>query len=651
MERAERPKDSETIRIEGRALYLTKDPSLIRAQIEGETLTNVAPENLRDFVSTDEIAPSGICMMSSDPEILGKHLLTGITDLGIDEKTGGPGLGVIKPGELEGKFSVLVVGRSFGRGSSREHAQLALQGAGIQAVVAGSTERIFSENCRNYGILTIGRESSEAQRLLELGQVDTSKLFDNDLVSGKIAASGGLMPFTRSRLENGFITPEVDTQERPMTIAEKIIANHARVNGTRNGSLAVKPDDKLFVEVDKGYAYELQSDISQKVLEEVFGEDAPLNPEGFYMFEDHLALMGEDNPIAVNHRNTQREFAERNNITLYPVTEEGVEGICHTVMLEKHILPGDLVLGNDSHTCTGGAANALAIGKGASEFAAALVTRDVYVDVPETIRFNLKGRLADGVTSKDLMLHLLSRKEFKDELVGTGRVFEYGGEALDEMPFDDQIVLTNMSIEGLGFTGVIEPNKQMIGFLQKQHGLSTREIEERLVFPDEGAEYSHVFDVDLSDIERMIALDGDTQNGVPLSEARGIPVQLAYIGSCTGGKLKDLEEAAGVLEGKKIADGVRLKAQASSLSVLREARERGILQILEDSGAEIVLPGCGDCMGATEGARTSQDVVISDTNRNFPGRMGRNRVVYLGNPSVVAASAILGKIATPEEVL
>jgi 3-isopropylmalate/(R)-2-methylmalate dehydratase large subunit len=240
--------------------------------------------------------------------------------------------------------------------------------------------------------------------------------------------------------------------------------------------------------------------------------------------------------------------------------------------------------------------------------------------------------------------------EMKDDLIGSNRVFEFGGNALNDMPFDDQIVLTNMAIEGQGFTGIIEPNRQLIQYIMERHSLSFSEVRNKLVYPDKDAKYPYIFDIDLTKIERMIALPGDTQNGIPLSSLDNTPVNFAYIGSCTGGKYKDLKEAAEVLNGRKIADWITMKVQASSLSVFRKAKEDGLIDIFKSAGAQIIQPGCGDCMGATKDAFEKEEIVISDTNRNFPGRMGKKRTVYLANPAVVAASAILGRIGSPQEL-
>lgn len=457
------------------------------------------------------------------------------------------------------------------------------------------------------------------------------------------------MPFTRARFEGKIPYPEIMTSERDMTIVEKIFARHAKTKEGIGVSF-VKPGDEAFVEIDSGYSYELQTVISQQVLEKEFGGDAAVKPTRFFLFEDHLALMESDDPVTIRHRDLQRAFAQKYGIALYKVEDDGVIAICHTEMLEHHVLPGELVLTNDSHGCHLGAGNVFAVGKGATEIAAALLTEDIPLKVPETIRFNLSGEFGEGVTSKDLMLSILSSYQLRDDLIGSGRVFEFGGEALNSMPFDDQAVMTNMSVEGQGFTGVVEPNTQLVNFMMLQHGLSRFQVEERLVYPDANAQYFATFNVDLGQIERMVSLPGDTQNAIPLRELGEVRIQLAYVGSCAGGKIKDLRETAAVLKGRKVSSGVRLKIQAASREVFEKARVEGLIEIFDQARAIFIKPGCGDCMGATREAFEANETVISDSDRNFPGRMGKNRLVYLANPAVVAASAVAGRICAPEEL-
>src|SRR3990167_10362942 len=395
-------------------------------------------------------------MTYSDPENLAKHLLTGVEG--------------IEFGDLKGKFQAIGWGFSVGRGSSREHAQLAFRGAGIDFLIGGSFERIFKENCHNYRIYTLNHDHEQTAKLLSRETLTVEQLIAHeDSLTQEIIKAGGLLPYTKARIEGRVSIPDISTASRPMTIAERIIARNTRVKGSlTDGVVAVKPGDVLIAKVDKKYAYELQTIISQQVLEDTFGEEAPVKSDNVWLFEDHLALMPADIPVTVRHRDAQRAFAQKYGIPEYRADSDGVEGICHTVMLERHVLPGELVLGNDSHTCHLGVANALAVGKGASEFASALITGDIPLKVPETIRVVLRGKLKQGITTTDVMLHIISREDFKKG-IASGKVLQFAGEVLDEISVDEQATFTNMSIEGQAFTGVVEPNEKLVEFMMLRH--------------------------------------------------------------------------------------------------------------------------------------------------------------------------------------
>ena len=629
---------AESLSITGRVLWLTKDPALIRAQIEGADFQVTDPDLLLDWTNTDQLIPSQYCMQFSDSENLGRYLGTGYEG--------------IKTGDIkESNSQVLVLGESAGRGSSREHLQLALRGAGIGFVIARSFERIFWENCRNWGIFTLPLESEVWAKLVRSEVVRRNEVISHyDKLSQDILNFGGLLQYTRARLEGKVRVPTVDTAKRAMTIAEKIIAKNARVDDSSDdGVVAVKPGDVLIVKVDKKYAYELQTIISQQVLEETFGQEAPVKSENTWLFEDHLALMSPNIPVTVRHRDAQRAFAQKYAIGEYRAGREGVEGICHTVMLERHVLPGELVLGNDSHTCHLGVANALAVGKGASELAAALLTDDIPLEVPETIRVLLKGKLKEGITTTDVMLYLISMQQFKDG-IASGKVLQFGGKALNEIDVDEQATFANMSIEGQAFTGIVEPNEKLVEFMMIRHVFNRETVEKLLVYPDEKATYAAYFEIDLANVERMVSLPGDTQNAVPLSEIKGTKVDYFYIGSCKQGNLESLRQAATLLKGRKIADGVRMQVQANTREVEYTLKREGIFEIFEQAGVEVIGRGCGPCMGATEDANDRDEIVLSATDRNFKGRMGKHRQVYLANAQVVAASAILGKICSPGDL-
>ncbi len=630
----------------GRVLYLTLDPDLIRHQLTGGQLMNVPEDMLLDSISTDEIIPNRACLSWTGKEEghLGRFLLTGLRG------------GAIKPGEIAaGNFQTVVAGPSFARGSSRIHAPLAFQDAGVNLIIAPA-ERIFSENCTNLRIHLLDPQSNQGKRLLNGESIPDEELLGlMSEQSANVMRSGSLLAYLDAVEEGKISVPEIKTESRPMTAVEKIIARKALTSGRTVGVKAVKPGDEVVAIPDLYYGYELQTNATIKALREQFGDETKVRqPDKIFLYNDHTALLTDDATATL--RREQTKFASPLNITVYEANPiSGAPAICHTDMLEHHALPGQLVLGNDSHTDTLGVLNNLAVGKGAIDLAGAIAYDKMIITVPETIRINLTGNLPEGITLKDFMMQFGARAELKTEGdrlgFGSGKVFEFGGDALDTIPVEEQMKLSNMSIELQGFTGILEPNRQIIAFLKEKRGMTEDEIGALFVGSDKDADYSRVYDIDLSTVETTVAEPGDTQNGKPLSEIReqNIPVDKAYIGSCTHGTVEDLRQAAEVLRGRKIANGVKLYVQASSIENLHEATRLGYMQELAEAGAEVLMIGCGACMNAGPGSVEEGEVGIFATNRNFPGRTGRGRT-YLSNPAVAAASAVKGVICGPEDI-
>jgi len=642
MGECEKIKPSENLVSAGRILYLTKNLKLLKKQFGGLQLISVPSKGLMEAISTDEILSSkaGLAYTGKEKGHLGNFALTGLRG------------GVIEPGAIvKGNFQAIVAGPSFGKGSSRIHAPLALQEAGINLIIADA-ERIFKDNCINCGIYIVKPDTNSAQKLLRHESVPTNEMLKSlSKISQEIMKKGGLLPYFKAIEEKRLPMPTITTPQRSMTMAEKIIAQKVVNQDGRLGVIAVKPGDECIAEPDLDFGYELQSPPARKVLREAFGENIKARrPEKIFLHSDHTALL--QNESSRIQRTEQAMFAKSLRITVYEIDDiKGAPAICHTKMLEDHALPGQLILGNDSHTCTLGATNALAIGKGAIDLAGAIAYDKMVLTVPESIRINFHGKLPQNVTMKDFMLQFGASKELKEERIGSGRIFEFGGEPLSDTPFDEQLKLTNMSVEILGFSGIIEPNKQIIKYLKEKRNMTEEEISKLMVTSDTGAEYARIFDIDLSRIEPTVATPGDTQNGKPLSEIakQKIKIQKAYIGSCTHGTVEDLRQAAEVLKGKKVAPGVELFVQASSIDNLEEAKSKGHIQVLLDAGAELLPIGCGACMNAGPGSTKEGEVGIFATNRNFPGRTGKGET-YLASPFIVAASAIKGEICGPQDL-
>jgi 3-isopropylmalate/(R)-2-methylmalate dehydratase large subunit len=354
---------------------------------------------------------------------------------------------------------------------------------------------------------------------------------------------------------------------------------------------------------------------------------------------------------------TQENFTASQNIKLYGENPDGgSEAICHNAVVEDLALPGQVVIGTDSHTCMAGVLGCFAFGVGSTDMANAWYTRDIRIRVPETVRYVLKGRKRADVSAKDVMLVILATDYMKTSK-GIGKVLEFAGDDLKNWPMDERATLTNMAVEAGGTTGIIEPDEVTLEYVVRTRGLDAEEVRKGFTFSDPDAEYAAVFEIDLDEIRPMVALPGDPRNGIPIDELPGeVQINAAYGGSCTGGKMADMDMYAEVLrnaiaQGKRVAPGVHLYIQFGSQKIKQYALQRGYIEIFHQAGAELIDPSCGACINAGPGASPSAETVtVSAQNRNFPGRSGPGKL-YLASPYVVAASAIAGKIVEPYEFL
>lgn len=620
-----------SLTISGRILFLTQDLELVRQQLAGVDLEWDPARPRIDNVSTDEITPAWSCYYYD--ETLARFCLVGLRGSVID-----------KDAVKNGGFEVLVAGRSKGCGSSRETAPFAELTAGIKLVIADSFEKIYRQNCQNVGLLT-SSDFGLIPRILRGESIPLDELaHDLDPISRAIVEHGGLFGYARARLEGKTAPPKIERAPRPMTIAEKLLARHAVVDAQKDvvGVPAVAPGDALFVRTDLRFSHDYVTAMADALFRRGFGEDAKVNgAERVFAFRDHLTFL--DRVMPEKHRRlglleqsqelatVQEDFCKRQGVKLYgEIAGHGSYGICHNVVLEELAHPGDLVIGTDSHTCTAGAISAFAFGVGSTDMAVAWRTRDVRVRVPETIEITLRGALGAGACAKDVMLYLLSLPLFKSG-GAIGRVLEVKGPGVDALSLDERATIANMAVEGGGFTAVFEAA-----------GYDVR--------ADEGAEYCARIDVDLTKIEPMVATPGDPRNGLPLRDVVRVPVDIAYGGSCTGGKAADMDLYARVLRGRRVHDGVRLYIQFGSQKVREYAEERGYVELFRAAGAELIDPSCGACIHAGPGiSERPGQVTVSAINRNFPGRSGPGDV-YLASPLVVAASAVAGKLSAPEEL-
>jgi 3-isopropylmalate/(R)-2-methylmalate dehydratase large subunit len=661
----------ERIKFTGRILFLTEDTSLIRQQLEADgddrdrleaelaqrLLSDDLP--LMSNISTDEITPGWVCFYYD--ETLGQYVYVGMRDA------------AVKKDEVRnGGFAVVVSGLSKGCGSSRETAPYAEKAAGIQLVIAKSIEKIYGQNSQNIGLLT-STDFSLIERIRRGEEISRSEFTNGlDPISRDIVEYGGLFNYNKARVAGEVTPPPLETPaeqpRRPMTIVEKIIARHAFVRAGEVGVAAVKPGDALFAVADVRFSHEYVTPMAESLLKQSLGSDARVTePESVFAFRDHLTFLNK--VMSPKHREmgllekaeglatTQEDFAAKQGIRLYGENPEGgSEAICHNAVVEDLALPGQIVIGTDSHTCMAGVLGCFAFGVGSTDMANAWFTKDIRIKVPETVRYVLKGRKRADVAAKDVMLVILA-SEYMKTSKGIGKVLEFAGDDLKNWPLDERATLTNMSVEAGGTTGIIEPDESTLDYIVKMRGLDAEEVRQGFTYSDPDVEYAGVFEIDLDEIRPMVALPGDPRNGIPIDELGDeVRIDAAYGGSCTGGKMADMDMYAEVLQnalkqGKRVAPGVHLYLQFGSQKIKQYARSRGYLEIFAKAGAEMIDPSCGACINAGPGASpTAETVTVSAQNRNFPGRSGPGKL-YLASPYVVAASAIAGKIIEPFEFL
>ena len=642
-----------------RVLFLTRDPELIRRQLRG--LLDLRMEDLRvgdlmDDINTDAMTPAWACF-DYRPEDIARNAYAGIT---VDKER------LFPEGSLmAGGFEAIVSGYRKGVGSSRETAVQAEKWSGIRIAIAASFAPIHARNNISQGVLM---GDHEVLKRLQRGEAIPLEEFAKgyDPVTKMIVEHGGLFPFTKAYARGEVTLPAPETAPRPMNVAEKILAGH--VAGAR-GRVFVKPGDAVCVRVDGGYSHEFTTAQVHYFLEQEYGKDYALaDPRKFAVFEDHLiyadgvARMAPFSPKIQVLRDLQRVFQHKTGVQDYSAHDGISPGICHSVARERIIEPADFIQATDSHTCMGGANGALAYGVGATEYAALVKSGFTFVEVPESIRFELVGRLARGVTAKDVMLHILATHAKAQETLD--RVMEFGGPGLASLSPDERATLANMATECSAKTGVVEADEETLRWIAaRRPGTSIESLRAKVARPDAGAEYAggvHV--VDLTAIRPMVATPGDQALGIPSDPTNGaiiadlgdVPVDIAYGGSCTAGKEADLDMYAQVMQealaaGLAVRPGVDFYIQFGSESVEEYARARGYVEVFERTGVRVIHPGCGACIGCGPGVSASPDqVTVSAINRNYQNRSGPGRL-YLASPLTVAASAVAGKIVAYRE--
>ncbi len=636
-----------------RVLYLTKDPELIRQQLDGSLslrMADVKAVDLLDDINTDAMTPAWVCF-DYDPADIARNAYAGLI-------IGGQRL--IPANALrDAGFEVIVAGAQKGVGSSRETAAQCEVFSGSRLAIASSFAPIHARNNINIGQL-MGDHRVIAR--LEAGETITLAEFTqgHDAITALVIESGGLLPFC-ARLEAGEVTvPPTGTAKRAMNLTEKILAAKLLPG---QGEY-VKPDDAVLVRVDAGYSHEFTTAQVDFFLAAEYGADYRLkDPSKFAVFEDHLiyatgvASMAKFTDKIEQLRTLQRAFAARTGVRNYSAIDGVSPGICHQVAREKFIDPGDFVQATDSHTCMGGASGALSWGVGATEYAALVYWGFTPIAVPESIRFELVGQLAPSVTAKDVMLHILATFAKREDTLN--RVMEFGGEGLFALSPDERATLANMATECTARGAVMEVDDTMLQWIaERRPGVTLEALRAKVVTPDVGAEHAGgIHRIDLASIRPMVATPGDPdhgiasdpKNGALIAEIGRVAIDIAYGGSCTAGKRDDVDMYARVMAeaeraGKKVADGVQFFIQFGSQEVEAYAQERGYTELFARTGVSVIKPGCGACIGCGPGVSDRGDqVTVSAINRNYKGRSGPGRL-YLASPLTVAASAVSGTI-------
>ena len=409
-----------------------------------------------------------------------------------------------------------------------------------------------------------------------------------------------------------------------MTIAEKIIAAAAGVD-------FVKPGDIHTVNLDRLMSNDGTTHLTVDMYNNNLKNPHIADRSKLVFIVDHNVPA--DNPKTAASQKKMRDFAREHKIDFW---EE--KGVCHQIMMENYVCPGELIFGADSHTCTYGALGAFGTGVGCTDFLYGMVTGTSWVLVPKTVRFNLVGKLPDGVYPRDLMLTIIG------EIGANGcnyQVMEFTGEGAKTLSINDRMVLCNLAGDAGAKTGIFEADEAAVSYLRE------RGREPKAVYTsDPDAVYAREYTFDLSKIQPVVARPDFVDDVVPAGEVCGVKIDEAFLGSCNNGRIDELRVGAAVLKGKKVADSVRFLVVPASLDVYRQALKEGLIDIFMEAGAFVMNPNCSVCWGSCQGVIGENEVLISTGTRNFKGRAGHpSSKVYLGSAATVAASAIAGEIA------
>lgn len=541
----------------------------------------------------------------------------------------------VKPGDF------VVADDNFGCGSSREQAPSVLKALGVKAVIAKSFARIFYRNAINIGLPVIVckelhdevNAGDECELSLEDGIITVNgKTYTCTKLPAKMQAilnQGGLIAsLNGEKEESESAAVTADESKHGMTIAEKIIARAAGLSQVKAGDIATVTLDRL---MSNDGTTHLTIGMYEKLKNPHIADKDKL-----VWIVDHN--IPSDSPKTAASQKKMRDFAKANDIKFY----EG-EGVCHQVMMENHVVPGELIFGADSHTCAYGALGAFGTGVGCTDYLYAMVTGTSWVMVPGTLRFNLRGKLNDGVYARDVILSIIGK-------IGANganyKAMEFAGEGLHSLSMADRISICNLCVEAGAKTALMEVDDVAMDYL-KEHGREPKAC----FTSDDDAVFEQVYDIDLSTIQPFVAKPHFVDNVVPAKESLGVKIDEAFLGSCNNGRIEDLRVGAAIIKGKKVAPKVRFLVVPASRSVYLQAMKEGFLDIFMDAGAIVMNPNCSVCWGSCQGVIGEGETLISTGTRNFKGRAGhKDSFVYLASAATVTASAIKGEIATADMV-
>ncbi len=418
-----------------------------------------------------------------------------------------------------------------------------------------------------------------------------------------------------------------------MNISEKILA-------IASGKDHVKPGEIIEAKVDMAMVNEITGPLAIQTFKRI-GLKKVWDNQRIVLVLDHQVPA--DSVKSAELHKIMRKFAKEQNIPfLYDI---GDGGICHQIMVERgHVRPGELIVGADSHTCTYGALGAFATGIGSTEMAAVFATGKLWLKVPSTIRIHVTGGFREFVTPKDLILYIIGKIKSDGAIY---KAVEFTGPTVSNMSVSGRLTLCNMAVEMGAKTGIMEPDEKALQYLKVRTNKPFR-----VVRSDPDAKYERTLEFNVDELEPVVACPHSVDNVKPVKEVEGIEIDQAFLGSCTNGRLEDLELAAKILKGRHVKKGVRMLITPASSEIYLQALQRGLLEIFIKSGAYVCNPTCGACFGGHMGLLAAGEVCVSSSNRNFVGRMGSPEAeIYLASPATVAASAVEGKITDPRRFL